>query len=238
VLAFAQPIIPTATGKKAFSGNIVSIYVDNSFSMEALGTKGTRLEEATGIARDIAKSYKPSDRFQLLTADFDPTHQRLMSREEFLTAIDQVEPSSSTRTVSEVLSRQSDIIKTGGTGNKVAIQISDFQQSITDLTTIRPDSNLNVLLVPLAASETDNISLDSCWLMSPVTQKGQITEIGVRVRNHGAAEISAVPLKLTINDSKISPFLSHLLIRVGMPAWFPWRTIQSFLMIDISSPFM
>lgn len=204
VLAFAQPIIPTATGKKAFSGNIVSIYVDNSFSMEALGTKGARLEEATGIARDIAKSYKPSDRFQLLTADFDPTHQRLMSREEFLTAIDQVEPSSSTRTVSEVLSRQSDIIKTGGTGNKVAIQISDFQQSITDLTTIRSDSNLNVLLVPLAASETDNISLDSCWLMSPVTQKSQITEIGVRVRNHGTTEISAVPLKLTINGSQKS----------------------------------
>lgn len=201
VLAFAQPVIPTAAGKKSFSGNIISIYVDNSFSMEALGTKGTRLEEAAGIARDIAKSYKPSDRFQLLTADFDAEHQRLMSREEFLIAIDQVEPSSSTRTVSEVLSRQSDIIKTGGTGNKVAIQISDFQESVTDLAVIKPDSNLNVLLVPLATSETDNISLDSCWLMSPVIQKGQIAEIGVRIRNHGSSDISAVPIKLSVNGA-------------------------------------
>ncbi len=201
VFAFAQPFIPRAQGTKSFPGNVVSIYVDNSFSMEALGTKGTRIEEATNIARDIAKSYKPSDRFQLLTSDFDPAHQRLVSREEFLVALDQVELSSSTRTISEVLSRQTDLLNTGGSSNKLAIQISDFQKSTTNLSGIKPDSTISVLLVPIGSADADNISVDSCWLASPVVQPGQITEVNVRIRNYGTSDITSVPLKFDVNGS-------------------------------------
>ncbi|MGR6086897.1 MAG: BatA domain-containing protein [Arcticibacter sp.] len=201
VLAFAQPFIPRVQGTKAFPGNVVSIYVDNSFSMEALGTKGSRIEEATNIARDIAKSYKPSDRFQLLTSDFDPAHQRLLSREEFLSALDQVELSPATRSVSEVLSRQTDLLNTGGSSNKLAIQISDFQKSTTNLSGIKSDSTINVLLVPVGSADADNISIDSCWLASPVVQPGQISEVNVRVRNHGTSDITSVPLKFAVNGS-------------------------------------
>ncbi|MFM7176748.1 MAG: BatA domain-containing protein [Bacteroidota bacterium] len=201
VFAFAQPFIPRAQGTKSFPGNVVSIYVDNSFSMEALGTKGTRTEEATNIARDIAKSYKPSDRFQLLTNDFDPAHQRLISREEFLSALDQIELSPATRSVSEVLSRQTDLLNTGGSSNKLAIQISDFQKSTTNLAGIKPDSTISVLLVPIGSADADNISVDSCWLASPVVQPGQITEVNVRVRNYGTSDITSVPLKFIVNGS-------------------------------------
>ncbi|MFN5325282.1 MAG: BatA domain-containing protein [Bacteroidota bacterium] len=199
VLAFAQPVIPTVVGKKAYSGNLVSIYIDNSFSMEALGAKGTRLEEATIIARDIANSYRPSDRFQLLTTDFDAAYQRLLTREEFLSALESIEPSSSTITVSEVYSRQKDILTNAGSGNKLAIQISDFQTSVTDLSNLKPDSTINALLIPIASSVSDNVSIDSCWLSTPVVQAGQLLEIGVRVRNHGETEISSIPLKFVAN---------------------------------------
>jgi len=201
VLAFAQPFIPRAEGNKGFTGNAISIFVDNSFSMEALGAKGSRLEEATSIARDIVKSYKPADRFQLLTCDFDPAHQRLISREEFLTALDQIEPSPVSRTVSEVLSRQQSVLESAGQVNKLAIQVSDFQKSTTNLVDIKSDSTLSVLLVPIGSADADNISIDSCWLASPVVQAGQAVEVTVRIRNHGTADVSSIPVKFMANGS-------------------------------------
>jgi hypothetical protein len=201
VLAFAQPFIPRAEGNKGFTGNAISVFVDNSFSMEAIGTKGSRLEEASTIARDIVKSYKPSDRFQLLTCDFDPSHQRLVSREEFLTALDQIEASPVSRTISEILSRQKDVLNTGGTVNKVAIQISDFQKSTTDLVDIKSDSSIAVTLIPVGTADADNISVDSCWLASPVVQTGQAVEFSARIRNHGAVDVSSVPVKFVANGS-------------------------------------
>lgn len=201
VLAFAQPFIPRVEGNKGFAGNAISVFVDNSFSMEAIGTKGSRLEEASSIARDIVKSYKPSDRFQLLTCDFDPAHQRLVTREEFLTQLDQVAPSPVSRTVSEVLSRQKGVLDPAGPLNKVAIQISDFQKSTTNLADIQSDSTVGVLLVPIGSADANNISIDSCWLASPVVQPGEAVDITVRIRNHGTADLSSVPMKFTANGS-------------------------------------
>ena len=109
VLAFAQPFIPAKTGNTPFRGNLVSIFIDNSFSMEGQGREGTLLESSRTIAREIARSYKPSDRFQLLTCDFDPVHQRMLTRDEFMTALDGVKISPVSRTLSEVISRQAEI---------------------------------------------------------------------------------------------------------------------------------
>ncbi|MFM7900415.1 MAG: hypothetical protein ACKPAD_00345, partial [Bacteroidota bacterium] len=85
--------------------------------------------------------------------------------------------------------------------NKLAIQISDFQKSTTNLAGIKPDSTINVLLVPIGSADADNISVDSCWLASPVVQPGQITEVNVRVRNYGTSDITSVPLKFIVNGS-------------------------------------
>jgi len=62
VLAFAQPFIPVDKAKKNVnSGSIVSVYVDNSFSMQAESGKGTLLDEAKDKALDVASAYKSSD---------------------------------------------------------------------------------------------------------------------------------------------------------------------------------
>jgi len=83
-VAFSQPYIPFSKNRvKADSRNAVSVYIDNSFSMEAMGSKGPLLEEARQKAREIAGAYKSTDIFQVLTNDFEGKHQRLVSRDEF-----------------------------------------------------------------------------------------------------------------------------------------------------------
>ena len=83
VFAFAQPFIPAKTNKVQSGTKRVSIYVDNTFSMDALGKNGSLLETAKKKAREIANAYKPSDEFQLLTSSFEGRHQRLVNRDEF-----------------------------------------------------------------------------------------------------------------------------------------------------------
>ena len=79
VIAFAQPYLPSAMQQKNIAGRqSVSIYIDNSFSMEALATNGKLLDVAKSKALEIVSAYKPSDLFQLL--ELVLMLQRLKSR--------------------------------------------------------------------------------------------------------------------------------------------------------------
>ena len=105
VFAFAQPFIPSAA-KQRTGSRAISVYIDNSFSLDAQGESGSLLELARKHAQDIARSYKPSDRFQLLTNDFEGRHQQLLTREQFENMLDEVKPSPVSRKLNEVIERQ------------------------------------------------------------------------------------------------------------------------------------
>ena len=62
VTAFAQPFIPN----KKFNtqkGNVVSIYVDNSFSMEGNTSDGTLFSDAITNAKEIINNFSYEDEF-------------------------------------------------------------------------------------------------------------------------------------------------------------------------------
>ena len=92
VLAFAQPFFPSEVNgiKNPALQNAVSIYIDNSFSMESVSGKATMLDEAKKIATTISHSFGNSDMFQILTNDFEGKHQRLYNRDEFANLPDEV----------------------------------------------------------------------------------------------------------------------------------------------------
>jgi len=199
VFAFAQPYIPAEKGKVVAGDRVVSIFIDNSFSMESITRDGTLLEQAKAKAVDVAKTFKPTDRFQLLTNDFDPVHQRLISREEFINAVSLVKISPVSRKASEILSRQTDALNQSGSVEKRVLMISDFQQAMMNQEFLNPDSTLLVTLIPLTTASVTNLSVDSCWFSSPVIPLGQSAELNVRIRNFGELDAEAVPVKLSIN---------------------------------------
>src|ERR1043165_2598084 len=103
VLVFAQPYLPSKNSVALKGHSKVSLYIDNSFSMDAIGKNGSLIEEAKKKAHEITKHYQPSDQFQLLTNDFEARHQRLVNREDMLNLIDEVQPGSAVRSLSEVV---------------------------------------------------------------------------------------------------------------------------------------
>lgn len=182
VLAFAQPFLPAKNAEVKAGTKAVSIFIDNSFSMEALSQDVPLLEKAKQRAREAVQAYAPDDQFQVLTNDFEGRHQRLVGRDDALGLIDEVAISPEVKALSRVLARQQQALQTARTDNHVAYMISDFQRNITDIENYA-DSTLELDLIPLQAVQERNISIDSAWFEAPVPVAGQSNPVIVKVKN-------------------------------------------------------
>ena len=201
VFAFAQPYLPSALLQKKMTGQrAVSIYIDNSFSMEAVSTDGKLLDLAKAKALEIMSAYSPSDLYNLVTNDFEGRHQRFVSQDEFIKLVDEVQVSPATRRLPEVFARQSDLVSETRRMNYDAYCISDFQKTTASLGTASPDSTISWFLVPVAAEKKDNLFIDTVYFVSPVHQPGQPVRLVVRIRNASAESLEKVPVKLSVNS--------------------------------------
>jgi len=201
VIAFAQPYIPSSKQQKKITGQrAVSIYIDNSFSMESLTTDGKLIDVAKNKALEIASAYSPSDLFQLVTNDFEGRHQWFVSSEELRKLVEEVQVSASARTIPEVINRQNDMTTEAGKMSMDAYLISDFQETTAQLLAAKPDTGISWFLVPLAASKRNNLYIDSVYFISPVHQPGQPTALHVIIRNASDDPLEKIPVKLTINS--------------------------------------
>lgn len=208
VMAFAQPFIPQDNVTVKKGQKAVSIWVDNSFSMDAVGTSGTLLDEVKKDAREIVAAYNATDRFQLLTNDFEGRHQRLVSKEEFLELLEEVKPSPAVRNVSEVVRRQQDLLNNTpdiATGNKEAFLLSDFQQTISDYGRIKADTSIHFREVIASAQNRNNLFIDSVWFETPVRKIDQPEAMHVRIRSRSETDMENVPMRLYINGQAKTP---------------------------------
>ncbi len=195
VLAFAQPFIPQEEAEVQQGNKAVSLFIDNSFSMQALSQDVPLVEKAKQRAREIVKAYAPTDEFQILTNDFEGRHQRMVSQEDALGLIEEIKAGPAVRQLSAVLARQQQALSTAEAEHEVVYQISDFQQNITDIQGVE-DTTLELNLVPLQAVQEKNISIDSAWFINPVPMPNQPNPLVVRVRN--LTEETAENVRLSI----------------------------------------
>ena len=201
VLVFAQPYLPSPLQQKKLKGTqAVSIYIDNTFSMEALSGSGRLLDEARNKAREIAAACKPSDLFQLLTADFEGRHQRFVSRDEFYNLVEEVKISPSVRSLGEVMKRQADLLSASHNSNRTAYIISDFQRSTSGIRELKADSTVSWLFLPVIAVRQNNLYIDTVWFDNPVLQPLQPVKLTVRVRNASDQVLEKIPLELSVNN--------------------------------------
>ncbi len=205
VLAFAQPFIPAEDQPTTGNKRSVSVYLDNSFSMNGVNAEDrTLLEVGRQYAYEIGNAYAATDEFQLLTNAFEGRHQRLVNQEDFIELSDEVTSGPEVRNLSEVLSRQQNLLNESGEGKQTLFLISDFQRSITDLDTWSNDTNYAVRLIPLTPTATGNVYIDSCWFENPIRQLNKADELKVRLVNTSDRTLENVPIKLLLNGTQKS----------------------------------
>jgi hypothetical protein len=205
VLAFAQPYIPVDNKKMLSGDQVTSIYIDNSFSMDAIGQGGSLLDEAKKMAAEIAVAQHAGARFQLLTNDFEGRHQRLVSKEEFLQLLEEMKLSPAFKNLQQVISRQTDMLNGSESKNKTAYIISDFQKNMFSLQENKTDTTVKINLLPLTSEERSNLSIDSCWFASPVRKQNQAEQLHVRIKNFSSRDYENIPVKLFINEQQKTP---------------------------------
>lgn len=198
VLAFARPYIPGANQVNAGKQQVVSVFVDNSYSMQTLNREGTLLDEAKQKAKQIAASYNINDRFQLLTQDFEGKHQRLLNRTEFNDAVDAVKISPQSRELNQIIERQKSLLDMQPGAVKHSYIISDFQKNIQGSTAVQ-NAGYPVNLVQLKANSLPNVAVDSVWMLNATHRPNESERMVVRLRNYADKAAERVPLKLLIN---------------------------------------
>lgn len=201
--AFAQPFFPSK--QKITQGQkTVSIYIDNSFSMENVNKKGTLLENAKQYATDIVNFFNASDKFQLITNDFEGKHQRLLSKEEFIEQLSDVKISSATRLLTDVLKRQQDFLKNNNSKNKQIFILSDFQKNAFEISKPEIDTTIDIHFISISSSEVNNTYIDSVWFDNPLQQFNTTQTLHAIVVNASKKNIEGGTLKLLINDRQVS----------------------------------
>ena len=201
VVAFAQPSVGGDPDRVGVPER-VSVVVDNSRSMAAQASEVSLLQKAKQRARDIVLAFDESTEFQLLTNDLNGASGRWLTREDALASIDGVGFGESPQDGAQLLSR---VLSPGTAEAATAFLISDFQRSQYDLAALSADSTRVPNLVPLAAVETRNVSIDSAHLLTPVQLVGEPIEIAVALTNHGDADAASVRLSAVV-DGNTQPF--------------------------------
>ncbi len=204
VFAFSKPFIPGEQSNSNKGTGLVSIFIDNSFSMEAIGRNGRLLDEAKRNAAEIVESHSQSTLFQVLSFNFEARHQRFVNKEQALLFIDELEIGSSTRNISEVMTRQSDAFQSYANEDvsKTAFIVSDFQKIISPQIQFKPDSSIRWQLLPIQSDERSNLFIDSVWFSSPIQQKNSPITLNIRIVNDSKNDVENIPCKLHINGNQ------------------------------------
>lgn len=228
IFAFAKPYFPSLNNNSS-GDKIISIYLDNSFSMESTAEVGSLFEQAKKNASEIAMAYKQTDRFLLLTNDFETKHQRPVTRDNFLTLLDEIAISPASRNLSQVLERQKKSLNEAEQKNKVAFLISDFQTSFINQTAESiNDTIVEYNWIKLNPQTNTNLSIDSVWFTKPARTLNVADEIQVFINNQNPASLENASLNLLMNgqqkamenfsigaDSSMNKSMSFILSKAG-----------------------
>ncbi len=202
VFAFAKPYKPVGFGERNVSGPIISLYIDNSFSMAAEGPEGIGIESAKQKAYSIVNASPDDSKFVLLTNDLSENHYRFFTKEEIMSIIGDISESQRYAPLSTIISRNNNLTSNVLTKNERKIYlISDFQKNSSDLINLTPDTLNSYNIVPININQVSNIFIDSCWFEAPAHHINQLEEIRVRIVNHSEEEYYNIPVNLFINDS-------------------------------------
>lgn len=198
ILAFAQPVIPLNESLKAGLRN-VSIFVDNSFSMQSFGKDLPLFDRARQKAREAIMGYGQEDRFQILGHELSPSQTQWISREEALVRLEEMEYTPMVKPLSIIAGRQKQsFAKEEGT--PVAWMISDFQKSIFDLPANDTLSKINLL--PMRGVQEKNVAIDSAWFESPIQTLNQTSPLLFSVHNYAGEDADNIRVTVELDGQE------------------------------------
>lgn len=224
VLAFAQPFTPPPAGlnQDGKNGAAISLFIDNSLSMQAEGERGPLLQTARDKAAAIVEQYGETDRFHVFTQDFAGSDQRLLTRDQALVRIAEVTTGPEVQSLESILRRAEDAL-IGETDKRRALYVfSDLQRNTHDLPERAPGAadsartaGWPLAFVPGESGSFPNVWVDSVWFDAPMRLAAAPANLHVRLRHNASTGADGLPLTLTLDGRRAAIGTFNLI--PGMP---------------------
>ena len=108
ILAFAQPAF-NENGINDSDEPIISLYIDNSYSMSAKGFRGELLSEAKETAKEFINSNPKDQRYTISSNDLGALQKRILNAKDAQIEIDKLQYTPLQRTFSSIFSWHNDL---------------------------------------------------------------------------------------------------------------------------------
>ena len=157
VLAFSQPFLSNQSAQKNSSETV--IYLDNSFSMQAIGPKGPLLSRAV---QEVITGFDELEKISVFTND---QSYKSIPLKDLKTELLSLDYSQNQLDLNRLILKGKTLFSEDKTRSKKLILVSDFQQHEDKILT-NTDTTIQVLLVPLKPINTANNYIDNVRLES------------------------------------------------------------------------
>lgn len=199
VLAFAQPVIKSNLPASVAASQQITIYIDNSLSMEVPGQNGSKLDDAIVAADKMVRIAPKEMQFRIL-------HHHTKSDDNSLTKPAAIEKLASIQQVTEsktlaaIVDKIHNFVEPGQ--NQILIY-SDFQKSmLADAESIHFDSNYTYHLIPVTGDDTYNVYVKNVEIKDPFIKPGVNNDILITVRNSGQKTAENIIAKLFVENQQ------------------------------------
>ena len=155
ITAFTQPFLSNQSAQKNNSETV--IYLDNSFSMQAIGSKGSLLNRAV---QDVITGFDATEKIGVFT---NSQSYKSTSIKNLKTELLSLKYSQNQLDLHTVILKGTSLFSDSKTSSKTLIVVSDFQQQ-KDETPLVVDSSIRVVLVPLKPINSANSYIESVSL--------------------------------------------------------------------------
>ena len=212
VLAFAQPYLSDFNANTQSKNNLMAFYIDNSFSMEAIGSEGELLSEARESVRELIENSPLDTRYIIGTNEMSGIEQRILNKVEAFEKIDKITHTPVIRSLSEILKwqlnrlKQSDIAIDGGRLNYFLL--SDFQRSAGLISGSLNTEKMTLYPVKLTPENSSNIYIDSIWFSSPIHKMNSKNELNIKIVNLGVNALENVEVQVDIGELKKTIYIN------------------------------
>lgn len=200
VFAFTQPFIPIGENSGRGGQKNISIFIDNSNSMNAEGSEGSLLEMAKSKARSVINAYGNTDKFQVLTNELGGNEQRYLNKTDALARVDLIGPSKASANATNINGKQiSGFSMQNGRFNEAYV-ISDFQSGQFNLNQLEADTVTHYSFLPVANDAAQNISVDSVFISTPFIKLNEPVKLQIKLSNHGNEAIEGTVVSVRLNN--------------------------------------
>ena len=189
IIAFAQPFKASKTASN--SEKETTLYIDNSFSMQAKGQEGSLLD------RTLQQLYARSTGNEKISWFTNNTEKKNVSAQDFKNEVLSIGYTQNQLSPKDIILKSEQMFSKSSIANKQLIIISDFQRR-GDF----PDQNeeLNIDVVWLKPVKNNNISIDTAYI-----SKVNSSSIELKVKINSLVNLEeSIPVSLYNNDRLIA----------------------------------